>query len=460
MTIQLNYNACKEYELIEYPGLVKSTENMLNTLGGLAKVSQVLGGESKRLELRFHPDNPFNKPLCGDVGRRAGLLLSVKVRRSKRNPNKPPQFVVKILGHITKSFTFESLCDFQYLPFARDPITNTGEMRMVLESIVPQSVVDIDYYNRTDVPVIALPTMFARSDSVHTAMFRGDFSKEDGQNETLGVLIKSNYECRDIVPFNMVDGFPTRPDPQIVKKMKVKYVSDEQLERVKKLFEECPVWTRIALLYESGVSPDKLKCITPSLAYYFSTGPWRTLYVRYGYDPRKDFNSRYYQTFDFRLRFRSGVSEFVSDRKTTIKKRHENPYEINSLVQDINYPYFDEQKLPRSRQCIMRYCDIRMPKIQEMLEKIPSPMAGAMCNERNGWLPQGFDNQVRQIVSNAVKELLKNHYRKEQILAEVDSYENEDQYYGEDGEYDEGEYMNDENLEEILDNMQVEQEEN
>lgn len=66
-----------------------------------------------------------------------------------------------------------------------------------------------------------------------------------------------------------------------------------------------------------------------------------------------------------------------------------------------------------------------MPKIQEMLEKIPSPMAGAMCNERSGWLPQGFDNQVRQIVSNAIKELLKNHYRKEQILAEVDSYENE-----------------------------------
>lgn len=66
-----------------------------------------------------------------------------------------------------------------------------------------------------------------------------------------------------------------------------------------------------------------------------------------------------------------------------------------------------------------------MPKIQEMLEKIPSPMAGAICNERSGWLPQGFDNQVRQIVSNAIKELLKSHYRKEQILAEVDSYENE-----------------------------------
>ncbi|XP_005179773.1 general transcription factor 3C polypeptide 5 [Musca domestica] len=451
-----------EYELIEYPGLVKNTDKMIATLGGLTKVSQALGGENKRLELRFHPENPFNKPLCGDVAKRAGLLLSIKVRRSKRNPNKPPQFVVKILGYTTKSFTFENLCDFQYLPFAPDPKENSGELKMALDSIVPRSVIDLDYYNREDVPVISLPTIFARMDTVHTAMFRGDFSKEDGMHETLGVLSKSSYEGRDTVAFNMTDSFPTRPDPQIVKKMKVKYVSDEQLEKVKKLFEECPIWTRIALLYESGVTPDKLKCIIPSLAYYFSTGPWRTLYVRYGYDPRKDFNSRYYQTFDFRLRFRSGVSEFVTDRKTTIKKKLEN-YEMNTLVQDINYPYFDEHKLPRSRQCIMRYCDIRMPKIQEMLEKIPSPMAGAMCNERSGWLPQGFDNQVRQIVSNAIKELLKNHYRKEQILAEVDSYENEDPDDAEDEEYEEGEeenYMNDENLEEILDNIQTEQEDN
>lgn len=117
------------------------------------------------MELRFHPENPFNKPLCGDVAKRAGLLLSIKVRRSKRNPNKPPQFVVKILGYTTKSFTFESvlyfskfimnliqillfsdLCDFQYLPFAPDPKENSGELKMALDSIVPRSVIDLDYY--------------------------------------------------------------------------------------------------------------------------------------------------------------------------------------------------------------------------------------------------------------------------------------------------------------------------
>lgn len=141
MAIQLNFNTSNEYELIEYPGLVKNNDNMITTLGGLTKVSQVrrksclrkekfslflqqvLGGESKRLELRFHPENPFNKPLCGDVNSRAGLLLSIKVRRSKRNPTKPPQFVVKILGYTTKSFTFECKSSYSNCHYLRLELT-------------------------------------------------------------------------------------------------------------------------------------------------------------------------------------------------------------------------------------------------------------------------------------------------------------------------------------------------
>lgn len=90
--------------------------------------------------------------------------------------------------------------------------------------------------SRQGVQLMALPTFFARSDVAHTNLFRGDFSKEDGQNETLGLFNKSSYESRDMVTFNMVDAFPTRPDPQILKKMRVKYVSDEQLQKVKKVF--------------------------------------------------------------------------------------------------------------------------------------------------------------------------------------------------------------------------------
>lgn len=57
-----------------------------------------------------------------------------------------------------------------------------------------------------------------------------------------------------------------------------------------------------SLAFETKIPRQKLKIILPSLAYYFTTGPWRLMWVRFGYDPRKDFTSRYYQTLDYRIR--------------------------------------------------------------------------------------------------------------------------------------------------------------
>jgi general transcription factor 3C polypeptide 5 (transcription factor C subunit 1) len=38
------------------------------------------------------------------------------------------------------------------------------------------------------------------------------------------------------------------------------------------------------------LSQDRLKYIIPAVAYYFTTGPWRNLWVRFGYDPRCSFD--------------------------------------------------------------------------------------------------------------------------------------------------------------------------
>lgn len=34
-----------------------------------------------------------------------------------------------------------------------------------------------------------------------------------------------------------------------------------------------------------------------------------------------------------------------------------------------------------------------------MLQKIPSPLSGAICNEKRGWLPAGFMENCRDILS-------------------------------------------------------------
>lgn len=41
-----------------------------------------------------------------------------------------------------------------------------------------------------------------------------------------------------------------------------------------------------------------------------------------------------------------------------------------------------------------------------MLDKIPTPISGATCNEKTGWLPPNFDDNCREILTDRINELL------------------------------------------------------
>ena len=51
-----------------------------------------------------------------------------------------------------------------------------------------------------------------------------------------------------------------------------------------------------------GQPRDNVKVILPSIAYYILTGPWRRVWVRFGYDPRTDPAAKLYQVVDFRIK--------------------------------------------------------------------------------------------------------------------------------------------------------------
>ena len=41
-----------------------------------------------------------------------------------------------------------------------------------------------------------------------------------------------------------------------------------------------------------------------------------------------------------------------------------------------------------------------------MLDKLPTPLSGAICNEKTGWLPPNFDDNCRVILSETISNLL------------------------------------------------------
>lgn len=104
------------------------------------------------------------------------------------------------------------------------------------------------------------------------------------------------------IPFSITNPIPEKAQYQALKMLKFKFITNEQFNMIKEYLDRQPIWLRSSLAYETKIPRQKLKIILPSLAYYFTTGPWRLMWVRFGYDPRKDFTSRYYQTLDYRIR--------------------------------------------------------------------------------------------------------------------------------------------------------------
>lgn len=164
------------------------------------------------------------------------------------------------------------------------------------------------------------------------------------------------------IPFSLTNPIPDKAQFQALKMLKFKFVTSDQFNVVKEYLDRQPIWLRSSLAYETRIPRQKLKIILPSLAYYFTTGPWRLMWVRFGYDPRKDFNSRYYQTLDYRIR-----SNTLREKVHLIKHFGKIFDVPNSFLNfkiararktktdsENTYPYFEVDRLPETRQSFYR----------------------------------------------------------------------------------------------------------
>lgn len=95
---------------------------------------------------------------------------------------------------------------------------------------------EILYCSRTkSAPLISLPTTFVRFDTPNASVLRHGCFSEDGQTDVLGVVQKASHEGPNVVSFNLKDSFPDLPNSQVKKQMRIKFISDEQFNTVKKV---------------------------------------------------------------------------------------------------------------------------------------------------------------------------------------------------------------------------------
>ncbi|XP_014597812.1 PREDICTED: general transcription factor 3C polypeptide 5 isoform X2 [Polistes canadensis] len=329
---------------------------------------------------------------------------------------------LKILGRIDTEFQFNNLCDFQYLTMTEKK-DNPKALESIYDKIHPTGIPPYSWL-KNDVPYFLPPAAFSRMDSVHQYV-----PKTETNSLSENVIGKNKKRRGGFVNFICfkTQGVPTKPPHGIETAMRVKFLQNMHLDKIRQMFEERPIWSKNAILYNTKFTTEQLKILLPSVAYYFITGPWRIMWIRLGYDPRKDITARKYQTLDYRLRAMRGLGSTIKCKrnyseytlpyksapaakpKTSILTPNISmePNETKETEMSENMYIYREGMVPPSRQMFYQYCDILVDEVQEMLAKLPDPLPGTRCHEKRGWLPSGFDSQCREIINRQIRNVLR-----------------------------------------------------
>ncbi|KFB39055.1 AGAP009321-PA-like protein [Anopheles sinensis] len=400
------HNLNRELTCVEYPGIVVNNDRMLETLGGMRDLSTTFDQGKRRLELRFRPDCMYAKPVYGDPAAATAVALKLVVRRKKSNPEHAEVKSVHIAGSVRKIYKFGAMCDFQQVPafHSRD----TGKVECLYDEFVPKGA-DLSYYSDkpSELQYFLPPPSFSRNDIVNKLVLRE--SKITNPESASARPGKSRQKHGLYHSFSMNSPIPTEPTKLCQEMLETRLIAKQDLEIVRQAFETRPIWTKHALRNEIQfqVRNNMMGVLLPAVAFFYVNGPWRSTWVRFGYDPRKDFEARMFQMLDFRVRAFDAMHETIKvKRVATVKanKTHHRygPAPQDQIARNENSSVFDEDTIPPCRIVFYQYCDIHLKKIKEMLSKVPTPMGGTVCDERNGWLPNRFDEQCRNIMSEIV----------------------------------------------------------
>ncbi|KAF4513814.1 UNVERIFIED_CONTAM: hypothetical protein B566_EDAN015877 [Ephemera danica] len=412
----------RKFVCVKYPGFVVNDDKMLETLGGIQRISSIFVSQNQRLGLNYRPDDPHSKAMYADREKVAGLLLKVRVpkKQSRSAEEATSPYSYSVLGCVTETYNFKSMCDFQYLPQTSGP---HGEQECIIEQICPSDTIPpISWLNEANKHLFLLPPAMSRMDSPNPFCYRSE-NADIGAPVNPSSVIKSNRSSRkhfnQRITFDEKMVIPTAPLPAALKELKSKKIDLELLQRANKMFAARPVWSKVALQIECDkFTPHVMTYLLPCVAYYFMSGPWRLLWVRFGYNPRENPAARFYQLVDYRvqsLKLRSLVKARNRARNVHLPSKHQKcsrnrkTFITSELLQDVPtnssstkikdveaFYKFRKGLIPAHRNMLYQLIDVDIPEIKDALKTAPSP--GTVCHERYGWLSSSFFERVRKLI--------------------------------------------------------------
>lgn len=434
--MDVQYNN-KQLITIEYPGTVINIDKMIETLGGEKEMIQVFRNSSKRLELKFRPQDPYCKSIHGDRFNTTNLLLKVVKRTKKhcktanidsKSESRNVDYKIEILGIAGTSYKFKALADFQILPMTFDK--SEQKFKSMIPDLKPTTLHPSSWLDK-DVELFIPPLLYSRFDLPQNG-YSDIHSKTPKTVENSQKLLPPNIIGQSrkrragfavFMTFDSTDSVD-KPQPEAVLQLKGYPLEFEVKEKLDALFNERPIWTRNALIGRLKCERSKLKHALPCTAYYFTNGPWRALWVKFGYDPRKDSASKIYQIMDLRINPNIPINDHRNKRRQTyytlpnksiqnqqrvatintewlaptVKDEHEDDDEVEEdedKIKLLAYEYFPGE-LPTYRQCFYQLCDIHLESVQELIHQ--NDGQEDFCHEKDGWCISGTLEKCRELI--------------------------------------------------------------
>ncbi|KAJ9173931.1 hypothetical protein P3X46_017015 [Hevea brasiliensis] len=302
---------------VHYPGYPSSMSRAVQTLGGTQAILKARSSQSNKLDLYFRPEDPYSHPSSGELRGCSNLLLKISKKTSNSSLDSPnsankseaesrveKELCVDIAARIPEAYHFEGMADYQHVvavhaDTARRKKRNWTEMEE--PHFEKAGLMDLD---QEDV-MILLPPLFTTKDLPVNLVLKppATASSKKKQEEAVESHVEMNLEPALAIDFNI---------KEIPKEInwKANIVQGTELwgwqMAVSDLFEERPIWPKDALtdrLLDKNLkfTHQTLRRLLLAVAYYFSGGPFLRFWIRKGYDPRKDPESRIYQRIDFRV---------------------------------------------------------------------------------------------------------------------------------------------------------------
>ncbi|XP_076140755.1 general transcription factor 3C polypeptide 5 isoform X1 [Alosa pseudoharengus] len=424
---------------VEYPGVVINVDKMLDTIGGEKGVSKTYSDSTKRLELRYRPKDPYCHPVYGNRYPSTNLLLRIR-RRVRKGNSQDVQISMEILGVIETTYKFQAMADIQYLAAHSE---SDKSWTSLYNKVILRQPEKKEFFDQ-DVPLFLPPPIFSRLDSTVDYYYRPDTQHKEGYGPPLASSDNLIGLSRARRPHNAIfvnfDDKEVPSEPLEAAKVNWKKVSIHPSEKraeeeILKLFERRPIWSRNAVKANMDVHPEKLKLLLPYVAYYMLTGPWRSMWVRFGYDPRKTPEAKIYQVLDFRIRcgMRHGYgvgdmpvkakrSAYHHSLYTTLNKSGPQPASLKDITEESSpsasrlpaeprymlkesaYRFHDGM-LPPYRQMFYQLCDLEVEQLQKIIHQ--NDGQEEVCDERDGWCVTRTPDELRDIMSTMIKNTIR-----------------------------------------------------